>query len=136
MRPLFGAKVKDGQIVFNDKDFIAAHLKRLEGKAVFVSVEPMHGRRSLQQNAYYWGVIVKTLANELGYLPDDMHEILKYKFNPKQAFIEGKEMTYGGSTRVLSTLEFRNYNDAIKTWAASELGIYIPDPGEVCYEQN
>ncbi len=40
------------------------------------------------------------------------------------------EFVIGGSTTRMNKLEFGEYCEAIRQWAAMELGINIPDPGE------
>ena len=89
--------------------------------------------RSIKQNRYYWGVIVKMLADYTGHDSIEMHEILKYKFNPRSIEVDGKEVTIGGSTQELSTKEFIEYNDRIKLWAVTTLNVTIPNVGEVEY---
>ena len=37
--------------------------------------------RSLEQNRYYWGVIIKILAETWGWDTEELHEALKFKFN-------------------------------------------------------
>jgi hypothetical protein len=40
------------------------------------------------------------------------------------------------STSRLDTEQFFRYCEAIRTWAAVDLGVYIPDPNEVVHEDS
>jgi len=91
--------------------------------------------RSLPENKYYWGVIVKILSDELGYTTNEVHEILKQRFISKVVFLKTKdavkEMRIPQSTTKLKTVEFEEYLSSIRQWASMELGIYIPTPNEI-----
>ena len=90
--------------------------------------------RSLQANAYYWGVIVDLLSEHTGYTPDEMHEFLKAKFVPKKLAVQDgngvivDELVIGGSTAKMNVNQFYEYCAGIKEWAAMELDVFIPDP--------
>ena len=60
-----------------------------------------------------------------------MHEILKLKFNSKTLNYKGKEFKVSQSTARLNTLEFEEYQDKIRQWAAEEWQLTIPLPNEV-----
>jgi hypothetical protein len=83
--------------------------------------------RSQKQNAYYWGVVLKIMGDEIGYLPDEIHqlmgkEFLSYERKPGELFVK--------STTKLSTVEFEDYLSNVRRFAATELNIYIPLPNE------
>ncbi len=90
--------------------------------------------RSQKSNAFYWAVVVETLAEHTGYTPDEMHEVLKAKFLPKTLAIQDKngeivgEFVIGGSTVKLNTNQFSDYIRDIKTWAREALDVEIPEP--------
>lgn len=104
-----------------------------DGLELELELTRLRATRSQQQNAGYWGVIVQALSEHTGYTPEEVHDILKAKFLPKRlAILKGNgdvvdEFVMGGSTRGLSTVEFGEYMEQIKMWAASELEVYIPD---------
>lgn len=101
---------------------------------VLVAVTRRKASRSQQQNRWYWGVIVELLSEHTGYTPDEVHEVLKAKFLPKRvALADGNgevkgEFVIGGTTTTLDKLAFGEFCEAIRTWAADELGVVIPDP--------
>lgn len=98
-------------------------LRQWLGDQVQIVIRRVGDIRNDQQNRYYWGVIVKMMAEELGYTPNEMHEALKYQhlrqdFNEKYPKI--------GSTRVLDVKEMNDYMDRIIVGAAQD-GIIIPE---------
>lgn len=105
-----------------------------EGTEVRVVVEKKTATRSLNQNAWYWGCIVELISEHTGYTADEIHDVLKAKFIPKRlAVADGNgeikgEFVIGGTTTRLNTLEFGQYCESIRQWAAEDLGVVIPDP--------
>ena len=85
--------------------------------------------RSINQNNYYWGVVVKIMADFTGYTEDEMHDALRLKFLGKDGILKTMK-----STKDLSTVEMEEYLANIRMWASRDLGVYIPLPNEVCYE--
>ncbi len=84
--------------------------------------------RTLPMNKLYWGVYIRIIAEELGYLvPEDLHEELKYIFNPIDSkLLPGDRI--GGSTTKMTRREFSEYMEKIKIWAAAYHNINLPDP--------
>jgi hypothetical protein len=83
--------------------------------------------RSQKQNAYYWGVVLKIMGDEIGYLPDEVHQLmgkqfLSYERSPGELFLK--------STSKLSTVEFEDYLANVRRFAATELSIMVPLPNE------
>lgn len=131
------AVVKDKRLhILNRRAFDASVSELREGWQVEVTVKRLRATRSLEQNAYYWGVVVQLLSEHTGYTPEDIHELLKAKFIPKRlAVCDGNgvihgEFVLGGSTRLMNKLEFGEYMDGIREWAADSLGVVIPDPNQ------
>lgn len=127
-------EVIDGKLVLRNRETFDAELKKLKGR-VEVTVEKAQSRRSLNQNAYYWGVVVKLISEHTGYEQEEVHALLKQMFNPKEMPVRDKwgfenEARVGASTSQLSTLDFEVYLERIRRWAAMTLGVVIPDPGE------
>jgi len=85
--------------------------------------------RSNSQNSYYWGVVIDILGNELGYPPQNMHDALRLEFLSKPDDKTG--LMKVASTTDLNTKQMEDYLEGIRRWASIELGIYIPNPGEV-----
>ena len=135
--PIFtGTDTKGKMEISNRNDFLA-YISTLEGKTIQVVVKEQKNTRSVRQNAYYHAVCVKMLADETGYTPDEMHDILRGKFLSKTIIFAGEEVVIVKSTKSLNTKEFEEYTAAIRQTASLPewLGkkIYIPDPNEVEY---
>ena len=100
---------------------------------VVISVAPRRATRSLQSNAYYWGVVVQTISDYTGYSPDETHQALKALHLPKHlTFADGNgevvgELVIGGSTRMLNNNEFSDFLANVNAWAHDYLGLTIPD---------
>jgi len=101
-----------------------------EGTHVFVTIRKIEHKqmRSIVQNNYYWGVVLKILAEEIGYDRDEMHDALKYKFL-RYENVQGLPTVL--STTQLKTHEMEEYLQRIRRWAAVDMGIVIPKPREV-----
>lgn len=126
--------VKGGKLEMRNRKAVTEQLRRMKDGEVLITIEPRKAARSSQQNRAYWGLVVEAISDHTGYSPEDVHEILKAKFLPKRlAVADGNgeivgEYVIGGTTTKLNKLEFGEYMDAIKRWAAEELDIVIPDP--------
>ncbi len=88
-------------------------------------------QRSLEQNAYLWGVVYATLERETGQPSADWHEFWLGEFfgwDTLELFGRKRLKPKRRSSR-LTTVEFADYVDFILRRAA-EQGIYIPGPNE------
>jgi hypothetical protein len=60
-----------------------------------------------------------------------MHEAMRVKFLPSSEIsLNGEEFSTYRSTTKLNTSEFEEYLANIRTWAARDMNIYIPEPNE------
>lgn len=131
MKQVFYATVEDDlSLRFLNVAKWKTHLLRFKGKTVEVTAENRRKSRSGEQNAYYWAVVVKMIADHCGYRTQEevqgVHEELRRKFLTGHG-----PLGVTPSTAILSTEEFSEYLEAVRRWAADELSIYIPEPGEV-----
>ena len=121
--------IKDKQ----DKQSLISYLKEL-GNDYIVDVKKQRNNRSNIQNNYYWKCIVQTLAEECGYYPNEMHDILKVKFASEWQSVIVKDKTIGlqviNSSATMDTKAFEIYADQIRIWALTELGIRLMLPNE------
>ena len=104
---------------------------------VIVTVRKAHATRSVKQNRWYWGGIMRTLADHTGYTMDEIHEICKAKFLPRIVEIPGAdnqvaaEFKIGGTTTTLNKLEFGEYCEMVREWAATwDPPCSVPNPEE------
>ena len=127
------ARVRAGKLHVRRWTQIQDRLARCRDGEFLIVIERQHATRSSNQNAWYWGVIVEAISEHTGYEADEVHEILKAKFLPKKLAVatgNGEivdEFVVGGSSAKLNKLEFGEYCEAIRRWAA-RLDIVIPDP--------
>ncbi len=101
------------------------------GTRVALTVEKWKKDRSDAQNRYYWGVVVKILADELGYFPEEMHDALKLEFLRK----ESKPLPTVRSTTSLSTEEFEDYLEKVRIMSLTKYEVRIPLPGEIAIDE-
>jgi len=83
--------------------------------------------RTIPQNKLYWGVYVRILADHFGYFLEEMHEELKYLFNPVDSKIKPGNRV-GGSTARMTRKQFTEYLEKIELWADAEHGVLLPKP--------
>ena len=116
-----------------DKQSLINYLKEL-GNDYIVDVKNQRNNRSNMQNNYYWKCIVQTLSDELGYFPNEMHDILRAKFLQEWEMLEINDQKVGinkiGSTATLNRKAFEVYAEQIRIWAMTELGIRLMLPNE------
>jgi hypothetical protein len=128
-------RLERGVVVLNVKR-LATLTKGRKDCDLEIIIERKHATRSHAQNALYWGLYVKLLSDYTGFTPDEMHEVLKAKFLPKQLAIADPngdikgEFTIGTTTTRLNKIEFGEYLRSIQQWAAEDLSVVIPDPDE------
>ena len=121
MTPKFQGNVENGKFTLVNKELFQEYLSTLSGRVEMIVKKTSRGR-SNNQNRYYWGVVITILGDELGYTRDEMHNALKWKFLRS----EKKMLPTTRSTTDLTTKEFEDYTETVRRWAASDLGIQIP----------
>jgi|SRR5688572_24285161 len=119
---------------FSHSEFEGACKKLLgyikPGNAYVVEIHRAASKRSLNQNRYYWGVIIDLFAQNTGYTKDEAHQELAGMFLKYES--HGKPFVR--STTSLTTLEFEQYADKCRQWMGEMLGIHVPLPNEVTEE--
>lgn len=131
MKKIFKGKVQKGKLEFADPKAWLLSLSKMEGKEVELTIAKRLRKRSLNQNAWYWGVAIELLSEHTGYEPEEVHEFLKGKFlKPKEMIVGKEKASIVPSTARLSVDGFSKYMDLIQRWADKELKVYIPSPGD------
>ncbi len=133
MKPIFLGQISDGKLSLDKSQQFKEYLQTLNGKRVELTVEKLTHPRTNSQNRYYWGVVVKLIAEHTGHDPEQIHELLKHLHSPKWHFQTAPISTskIPTSTTRLDTLEFADYTERCRVWANEFLGLSIPLPGEV-----
>ena len=136
-----GVVSESGAIVFDrdDADRRRQYLRGLIGRAVEVTVRPPRRQRSLDQNAWIWGVAYPLLGEALGY---DKHEYPQLHYALlAECFGATYDQRFGlsvprVSSSKLTTREFSDYMEWLVRWAACEHGCIIPLPNEAVDERE
>ena len=125
--------VESGQLKIRARRELEAEFKKWPDCEVTVLIERKHATRSLAQNRYYFGGVLRLLSEHTGYTVDELHEYFKRRFLSKPVLIcdaEGVVMDedrVGLTTTRLNKIEFGEYVESIRKVAA-EMGVEIPDP--------
>ena len=126
--PYFPATIEKGDLKLLDRDRFITFIKAQRDGNYSLIVKPWRRPRSNQQNAWYWGVVLPLIADATGHTCEELHEIFKRMFLPKQVVMFNEvEYELPGSTTILNTAEFTEYVERVRTEAAN-MGIIIPDP--------
>ena len=131
IKPTFAAEVlEDLTLRFINPAKFKQHLLPLKGQIVMVTAEKLRKHRTDAQIRYYRGVVLKMIADRCGYQGtedvESLHQEMRRRFLPKRG-----SLNIPLSTSDLTTQEMSEYIEAIRRWAAVELGIYVPEPNEV-----
>jgi len=126
----FLGKVPKGKLklVLHDREEFMQNLANFDGKDVWITIDRVFRQRTEAENRYYWGVVVKILAEHLGYTKDEMHDALRWEFLRVE---HDKGPPTVRSTTSLSTVEFEEYLEEIRFWAWDQFECMIPLPHEV-----
>lgn len=128
----YAGRVKAGKLVLSDPVAWRAAVARHEGRDVWVTVVRQQHARTLPQNKLYW-VWVSEIAAYIGEGRDETHALLKGQFLPARdvELLDGKRLTMPPSTRLLTVEGFSEYMNRIQVWAATFLGLSLPEANQV-----
>jgi len=101
-------------------------LKGLSGEQV-IKIKKRSKGRSLQENKYYWKVVIGYISEFTGEDPTYLHEVYKHRHIPKVKFIDEARLT----TTDMTHEEVWGYIDMVRMDAKITLGLEIPDPDGV-----
>jgi len=125
----FGRVLPGGLLVMDKPKDYAKHVRSHHGRFVEVILRKRRSKRTSKANRYYFGVVVKYLAEYCGYDAQAMHETLAMRF------LRIEDCPITGAPRrkrtpETDTTEFAEYvNHCIQL--AAELGVVIPEPHQV-----
>lgn len=137
--PVYGI-VLDGAFVPDLPGRHAAALRPLEGQRVELVVRARKSTRSAAQLAWWWGLAIPLMAQELGYDKHE-HESLHYALvqtfgGTHQDDRMGVEIPNIVSSRNMSTKVFSEFMEWAVRYASAHLGIVIPLPDEREWERR
>lgn len=101
-------------------------LRNLQGEQV-IKIKRRSKGRSLQENRYYWSVVLAYIADYTGHNPNQVHEYYKHEFIPLVKFTDDYRLT----TSDLTHDQIWDFIDKIRLDAKDRFNISIPDPDGV-----
>lgn len=133
----FFSKVTNGKLSEGVSITIRQLIASMEGKSISITIKEQGKRRSDRQSRYYWGVVIpaiKQMFEDAGtsLTPEDVHCFLKEHVAGMMKVIilpDGNRRAIVESSTKLTTVEFENYMDKVRAWAA-QWGVMIPLPSE------
>lgn len=128
-------KVIAGRIQWDNPEEAHQLLSSFNDLGVEVQIRKFRKNRSVNQNRYYWGVVMRMIADDLGYTPQEAHEAMVHQFLLRDSEKDGVPPTVR-STAAMTTMEFEEYLEMVKKWAAEFRQLYIPDPSEVSFKYD
>jgi hypothetical protein len=119
-----------------DKEKVKAWIDSLNTtKKYIVDVKVKRERRTVNQNSLYW-LYMACIQDETGEHKDNLHAYFKTKFlgvDERQCF--GHRFFLPNTTTSLDTKQFTYYIERVKQFASAELGISLPDPKDLYWEE-
>lgn len=125
--PIIRGKIHNGKMVWTEFGLRLwnQQVAALEGQEVEVIIRKKKNKRTLDQNAWYWGCILPLMAEAFGYdSAEEVHEALKWRLLKTH---EDHPMPSVRSTAKMTTKEFSEYVERVRQLSA-EMGLDIPDP--------
>lgn len=125
-----GEITEDGKLELDSRGRFKAAIRSMDPGPVTVKIKKQRPHRTLNQNAYWWAVPVKLLAEHCGYTDSQMHYALLGECFGFTAGPTGHAVPVKPSSSELTVDEFQKLIDWVLTWAPTELGVNLPAPNE------
>jgi len=132
--PIIKAEVKKSKILFDayNKEIFDKLMQGFEGKTISISIKKFRNKRTLNQNSYYWGVVLKLIEEYTGDDKLSLSMAFREMFLKREIVksINRKFIIIRGTSK-LDTEEFSEYIEKIKYFVLQEYQIKIPEAKEV-----
>lgn len=142
MIPIFRARRNKSVIELYSKQTFDIYIQTLK-EELDIIVKNHKGiakQRSVNQNNYYWGVVLPLISDCTGYEINECHEILKSIFLSYEVKLKLKKgesnINTSKSTSNFTTVQMEEYLTKVRQWASQELSCYVPLPNEVFMENE
>jgi hypothetical protein len=130
-------QVHNGNFKRNRNEILKA-IKQFEGKTIMFKLSILSKRRSLDQNSYYWGVIIPITKNAINeswgevWSTEKTHEFLKSKFLFYEKVNEetSEIIRVPKSTTENTTTDQENYYSEIREFLKEWFNVDCPLPNE------
>jgi hypothetical protein len=115
------------------KELWDIHMRRFVGRQVEITVGPKTNPNSRKQQKYYFAVVVKLIAFEIGESMERTEEILDDMFWSEEVDVRGQvaKVRVSKKTGSMTTVDFEERVQRVRSWAHDFLNLIIPLPGEV-----
>ncbi len=130
--PVWSGVVSRGGVLLDARPQFDAYAKTMEGQRVELVLRKRKSQRSLDQNAWIWGVAYPLLAFGIGYDAhehEDLHYSLIEKWGGTHFDTRLRTLVPNKRSSHLTTKEFSDYMEWLVRFAA-ECGVIIPLPDE------
>jgi len=125
---------KEGKINESISTQINMALKTLANGEYTLTITKRRTKRSVEQNSLMW-MWFNCIENETGTSKQDVHDYCCRAFNYRVVEINGKQEKVAGGTSKLTTVTMTDFLNKVQAWAASELGIILPNPDDLEFEE-
>jgi hypothetical protein len=122
-----------GKLHLDSPSVFKAWVATLANKPVEIIVRQQRRNRSKRANAYWWGVVIPTIADALGYLPyehEAVHDAVVRKIVGLRPESDPR-LEIRQSTHDMDVQDFGVLIEATVIWAATDLGVVVPDPDKL-----
>ena len=116
-----------------DLERLDAIIGTLSNGEYVLTITKRRERRTLSQNALLW-MWLRCIAEDTGNTTDDIYSVFCAKFLSKRVIINGEAVECCKTSSQLNTAEMTAFLDNIQVYAASELGITLPNPEDRNFE--
>ena len=137
MKLIADIRIENGTLKFKQRSTVLSDIAQMRDGEYVMTIERKRRKRSLMQNAYYWGVVVPLVKEgllDVGYrmTTEAVHEYLKGQFSITEIVNErtGEVLKSIGGTSQMTTSQMMDYFAEITQWAAEYLNVQIPQPNE------
>jgi len=118
-----------------DKQTAVDYINKLPDKPYDVNIKLHKQTRTCPQNRLYW-MWINAISKDTGNEPNDLHEYFGNKWLPEISVqMPDGVLHKNQSTTQLNTAEFTAYLDKIQIFASAELGIILPNPDDLYFDQ-
>lgn len=100
-------------------------------KVYVLEIRVANDKRSLDQNQYYWAVVVPLFCQSTGYTKEEGHQYFKQEFLSYQSKNSFGMKDFTKSTADLNTADFEKYLEQCRLFCYHELNLHIPLPNEL-----
>lgn len=120
-----------GKLIFDNPLAFSLQKSKLDSKRFNLELKQFRNKKSNRQCSYLMGVLVKMIAEELGYLPSEI-EKLWFWIKIQIGWVDDRGVPK--ETKDCTTIEYEEIASKVRMWASIELNMYLPLPNEA--EEN